>query len=47
MIAIGSDHRGYALKEELKKYFDEKAIPYKDFGILQTPLYFMLLMKQS
>ena len=32
MIAIGSDHRGYALKEELKKYFDEKAIPYKDFG---------------
>ena len=32
MIAIGSDHGGYLLKEELKKYLDEKEIPYKDFG---------------
>ena len=32
MIAIGSDHGGYKLKEEIKKYFDEKEIQYKDFG---------------
>jgi ribose 5-phosphate isomerase B len=32
MIAIGSDHGGYALKEEVKKYLDEKGIEYKDFG---------------
>ena len=32
MIAIGCDHGGYQLKEEIKKYFDEKAIAYKDFG---------------
>ncbi len=32
MIAIGADHGGYKLKEEIKKYFEEKAIEYKDFG---------------
>ena len=32
MIAIGSDHGGFALKEELKKFLDEKEISYKDFG---------------
>lgn len=32
MIAIGSDHGGYELKEEIKKYLDEKEIAYKDFG---------------
>lgn len=32
MIAIGSDHGGYKLKEKLKKYFDENKIEYKDFG---------------
>ncbi len=32
MIAIGADHGGYALKEELKKYLEEKGIEYKDFG---------------
>lgn len=32
MIAIGSDHGGYKLKEEIKKYFDEKGIEYRDFG---------------
>lgn len=32
MIAIASDHGGYALKEEIKKYLDEKGIEYKDFG---------------
>ena len=36
MIALGSDHGGYKLKEEIKKYLDEKKIPYKDFGTNNT-----------
>ena len=32
MIAIGADHGGFKLKEEIKKYLDEKEIPYKDYG---------------
>lgn len=32
MIALGNDHGGYKLKEEIKKYFDEQNIEYKDFG---------------
>ncbi len=32
MIAIGADHGGYQLKEEIKKYLEEKGIPYQDFG---------------
>ena len=32
MIAIGNDHGGYKLKEEIKKYLEEKEIQYKDFG---------------
>lgn len=32
MIAIGSDHGGYKLKKEIKKYLDEVGIEYKDFG---------------
>ena len=33
MIAIGSNHTGYELKEEIKKYLEEKEIEYKDFGV--------------
>lgn len=32
MIAIGADHGGFELKEEIKKYLDEKEIEYKDYG---------------
>lgn len=32
MIAIGSDHGGYALKQEIKKHLEERKIEYKDFG---------------
>ena len=32
MLAIGSDHGGFKLKEEIKKYLDEKGIEYEDFG---------------
>ena len=34
MIAIGSDHGGFELKEEIKKYLNEKNIEYKDFGCM-------------
>lgn len=34
MIAIGSDHGGYKLKEEIKKYLEEKNIEYKDYGCI-------------
>ena len=32
MIAIGCDHGGYKLKEEIKRYFDETGIEYNDVG---------------
>ena len=32
MLAIGADHRGYNLKEELKKFLDEMDIQYIDCG---------------
>ena len=32
MIAIGSDHGGFKLKEEIKKYLEEKKIEYNDIG---------------
>ena len=32
LIAIGSDHGGYKLKEEIKKYLEEKEIEYTDCG---------------
>ena len=32
MIAIGCDHGGYKLKEEVKKYLEEIGLEYKDYG---------------
>ena len=32
IIAIGSDHGGFELKQEILKYLTEKNIEYKDFG---------------
>lgn len=32
MLALGSDQGGYALKQEIIKYLEEREIPYKDFG---------------
>jgi ribose 5-phosphate isomerase B len=31
-IALGADHAGVVLKEQLKKRLDERGIAYKDFG---------------
>lgn len=32
MIAIGSDHGGYGLKQRVIRYLEEKDIPYEDMG---------------
>ena len=33
MIAIGCDHGGYALMQEVKKHLDSQNIKYTDFGV--------------
>ena len=35
-IALGADHGGYELKEEIKKHLDSRGIPYVDFGTNST-----------
>ena len=32
MIALGCDHGGFALKQTVKKYLEEKGLEYKDYG---------------
>ena len=32
MIALGSDHGGYALKQEIMKHLEERGMDYKDYG---------------
>lgn len=32
MIALGSDHGGYDLKQEIKKYLESAGYEYRDFG---------------
>ena len=36
MVYIGSDHRGFILKEAIKKYFDKQKIEYEDCGTYST-----------
>ena len=36
ILAIGSDHGGYELKEEIKKHLDARGVAYKDFGCYST-----------
>lgn len=36
MIALGADHGGYPLKEEIKQYLDAIGITYKDMGTTST-----------
>lgn len=35
-IALGSDHAGYELKEEIKDFLDQKGITHYDFGTYDT-----------
>lgn len=32
MIALGSDHGGYGLKQEVIKHLEERGVEYKDYG---------------
>lgn len=34
MLAIGCDHGGYGLKQEIMKHLEEKGIAYKDYGCM-------------
>ena len=52
MIALGCDHGGYALKQEIIKYLDEHGLEYRDFGTYSTescdyPEYARAVRKQS
>ncbi|MFA5360582.1 MAG: ribose 5-phosphate isomerase B [Candidatus Paceibacterota bacterium] len=35
MIYLGADHRGYYLKEEIKKFFNKEEIEFEDLGNLE------------
>jgi len=35
-IAIGSDHAGFDLKEQIRSYLDESTVSYKDFGVYEN-----------
>ena len=35
-VALGSDHGGYGLKQEVIKYLEEKGIEFRDFGCMST-----------
>ena len=36
MIALGSDHGGYALKQHIIEYLDAHGLDYRDFGCHST-----------
>lgn len=36
IIAIGSDHGGFNLKQEVMKHLEERGLKYKDFGTYDT-----------
>ena len=36
MIALGCDHGGFELKQEIKKYLDEEGLEYQDYGCDST-----------
>lgn len=48
MIALGSDHGGYGLKQEIIGYLEEKGIEYKDYGCYdESPCDYPLFGKKA
>ena len=48
MIALGSDHGGYGLKQEIIGYLEEKGIEYKDYGCYdESPCDYPVLGKKA
>ena len=48
MIALGSDHGGYGLKQEIIGYLEEKGIEYKDYGCYdESPCDFPVFGKKA
>lgn len=50
MIALGSDHGGYELKQEIKEYLEKAGLEYKDYGSFDKeacdyPVYAKLVAK--
>ena len=47
MILIGADHRGFKLKEYIKKYLQDKKIEFKDYGTNSTEVaHYPLIAKE-
>ncbi|MCD7884490.1 MAG: ribose 5-phosphate isomerase B [Lachnospiraceae bacterium] len=51
MLAIGCDQAGFVLKEEIKKYLEEKGVEYKDCGTwsedaVDYPVYAKAVVKE-
>lgn len=40
MLAIGSDHAGYPLKQALLSYLEENSVSYRDFGCKGEPCHY-------
>ena len=46
MIALGSDHAGFSLKEEIKKHLDETGVDYIDVGCYSPERFMQFLHKK-
>ena len=44
MIALGCDHGGYELKQEIIKYLEENNLPFKDLAATTTAQWIILFM---
>ncbi len=48
MIALGSDHAGFSLKEEIKKHLDETGVEYVDVGCYSPERFdYAILLKNN
>lgn len=47
MVALGADHGGYLLKQEIKKYLEEKQIPYQDMELRRSKEQIIQFMQQE